>query len=959
MNEALWIWDNSGEHPRNYWVCFRKTLDLACLPDSAVLHITADARYVLYINGHELGHGPVRSWPFEISYDSYDLKDYLVQGLNVVAVLVTHYGISTSQYIEGRGGMLAQLNYEDQGKTIKIGTDNTWKTHAHDGYSRHSVRISNCLPWAEIFDASRFAPNWMTIKYDDCHWEYASVIGKPGMQPWPNMIKRDIPFLTKEAAFPRRVLSYKEVVPVRQNISIDMRNAVFPKEYDINNMKLFSGYLATIVISKRDMEGHISLNYDAHGGYQCVFKLNGIEYTIKNGEQVLINLRCGDNLLLIDPSGRHHDPTAHLAFDFKENVLFRAPLYEDDQFVFIGPFYKNTVVEIGYPIDVSIKKTDEYFRIWEIEDEKGLLAYKEWIKPIGREYLCTENVASMSVFKKVLRECELPCESQNMIMANNSFTLVKPFQSGDCEYILDFGSEFSGFLEIDVDASQGIIFDFFMFESMHDDRIEHTFTLNNTLRYKAMHGRQTYCSVIRRGFRYLAITVRNTPESVKIHSIKVYQSNYPVAEVGQFQCSDYLLNRIWEMSRDTTRLCMEDTFVDCPAYEQNFWVGDSRNQALISYYVFGEYCLVKRCLNLVSKSMRRSPVPESHVPSGWQNVLTAWALFWMTACKEYYFYSSDVTFLREIYPSLIQAAKGLTGFINQDGLLDISAWNMLDWAPMDIAESSVIAHQNALLVKSFRDVADIAKILGMAEDEKWLNSISDNVKSALNRVFWSDAEKAFFDSIKKNGNPSSIFSIQTNLMIYLCGCADEDRNPMIEKMLLKPPEHFVKIASPFVNFFYLEALTKMGSFDMVIEIVKEIWGNMLDHDAKTCWEGWRLIEGDYTRSHCHGWSAGPGYFFGAYILGVRPDAPGFSQVVIEPRPEKLKWVKGSVPTPEGIITVCLTQDENVIDIFVTLPSKMKAKLELKHLHGKQVNVNGRAAEMESLLLQGQVVSAQD
>jgi hypothetical protein len=44
---------------------------------------------------------------------------------------------------------------------------------------------------------------------------------------------------------------------------------------------------------------------------------------------------------------------------------------------------------------------------------------------------------------------------------------------------------------------------------------------------------------------------------------------------------------------------MEDTFVDCPAYEQVFWVGDSRNEALVNYYVFGALDIVKRCLRLV------------------------------------------------------------------------------------------------------------------------------------------------------------------------------------------------------------------------------------------------------------------------------------------------------------------------------------------------------------------------
>jgi hypothetical protein len=128
---------------------------------------------------------------------------------------------------------------------------------------------------------------------------------------------------------------------------------------------------------------------------------------------------------------------------------------------------------------------------------------------------------------------------------------------------------------------------------------------------------------------------------------------------------------------------MEDTYVDCPAYEQTFWVGDARNEALINYYTFGAYQLSKRCLKFVPKSLYRSVIPESQVPSGWQNILTAWTLFWMSACKEYYEFSGDMEFIKEIDPYLIRTVKNFEKFINKDGLLEITAWNMLDWAPMD------------------------------------------------------------------------------------------------------------------------------------------------------------------------------------------------------------------------------------------------------------------------------------
>lgn len=60
---------------------------------------------------------------------------------------------------------------------------------------------------------------------------------------------------------------------------------------------------------------------------------------------------------------------------------------------------------------------------------------------------------------------------------------------------------------------------------------------------------------------------------------------------------------------------------------------------------------------------------------------------------------------------------------------------------------------------------------------------------------------------------------------------------------------------------------------------------------------------DYAGSLCHGWSAIPAYFFGAYMLGVKPLSPGFKTFAVEPVAGKIHQVSGSVPTPYGDIKV--------------------------------------------------------
>ena len=60
---------------------------------------------------------------------------------------------------------------------------------------------------------------------------------------------------------------------------------------------------------------------------------------------------------------------------------------------------------------------------------------------------------------------------------------------------------------------------------------------------------------------------------------------------------------------------------------------------------------------------------------------------------------------------------------------------------------------------------------------------------------------------------------------------------------------------------------------------------------------------DYNTSYCHGWGAGPVMQLPAYVLGVRPVAPGWKEVEIAPQTAGLEWAEGTVPTPMGDISV--------------------------------------------------------
>src|SRR5687768_2956294 len=120
---AQWIWTAQPTPPQNAFVCFRRDFEVNGEAEDAVLHITADARYELFLNGEWLGHGPIRSWPSPWPVDEYSLTGRLKPGKNCLAVLVQDFGISTFQYLKDKPGLLAQLQWHEAGQACEIGSD--------------------------------------------------------------------------------------------------------------------------------------------------------------------------------------------------------------------------------------------------------------------------------------------------------------------------------------------------------------------------------------------------------------------------------------------------------------------------------------------------------------------------------------------------------------------------------------------------------------------------------------------------------------------------------------------------------------------------------------------------------------------------------------------------------------------------------------------------------------------
>ena len=162
---------------------FRKTFTIDQLPERAAARITADSRYALYVNGQELGRGPMRSQFRRLHYDMYDLAPYLTLGENIIAIYVKYYGQEKAFWMPatpnrtlGKSGVVVfECNL---GKAGWLASDASWKAKRAEAWEPLQDERDEVLGGVpvEIFDARRFPNEWKTLQFDDAEWGSAQVV---------------------------------------------------------------------------------------------------------------------------------------------------------------------------------------------------------------------------------------------------------------------------------------------------------------------------------------------------------------------------------------------------------------------------------------------------------------------------------------------------------------------------------------------------------------------------------------------------------------------------------------------------------------------------------------------------------------------------------------------------------------------------------------------------------------
>lgn len=431
---------------------------------------------------------------------------------------------------------------------------------------------------------------------------------------------------------------------------------------------------------------------------------------------------------------------------------------------------------------------------------------------------------------------------------------------------------------------------------------------------------QQYTTMDWRTYRYVNLHIETEDEPLTLNDLGGTFIGYPFQMNAQLNTDNQELKDILETGWRTARLCAQETYVDCPYYEQLQYLGDTRIQALISLFNSGDDRLVKNYLRQSDLSRNAEGITMGRAPSDEAQYITPYALCYIYAIHDYMRYGSDQELVEELIPGAEQILNYFYRYQQTDGRLkNLPGWNFSDWVygptwQQGMAlrgadgSSSLMDFQ---LLYGYQKMAELEKMFGHEEMSLTYTQRANQLKESIQQTYWSADRGLYSDRIEKDN-----FSQHANSWAILCGMGNAELRKEIGRKLTE--DKTLAPCSLYYSFYLMQALTEAGYGNDLLKWL-DPWRENLAMGLTTWAED---LTPDTSRSDCHAWGATPNIEFFRTLLGIDSSSPAFATVKIEPHLGDIKQIGGTMPHPKGKISVSYKVNGNKLKATIELPENV-------------------------------------
>ena len=397
------------------------------------------------------------------------------------------------------------------------------------------------------------------------------------------------------------------------------------------------------------------------------------------------------------------------------------------------------------------------------------------------------------------------------------------------------------------------------------------------------------------------------PRGVTVVSLMYRETGYDSSFSGDYRSDDEFMDSLWQKSLRTLYVTMRDNFMDCPDRERAQWWGDVTNEMIMTMYSMdsNSYLLYQKGVQAMLSHIDETNVLQTVVPiNGDYFELPVQQLAGIVGFMTYYEYTGDKAFIEKVYDATLDYLK--LWEIGENNLVvhRSGSWDWPDWGK----KADMTAIENAWVYYALSATEEMAELLGKDEDISFITERKTAISKGY-QTFWTD-EGYKSDDVKKCDD-------RANALAVLSGLVVEEHYDTITDVLVN-----TKNSSPYMEYYVLEALCKMGEYEKARDRIKDRYEGMVKENYSTLWEFWNSWQGTMN----HAWSGGPLVIMSKHFAGIAPLESGYGKVKIDPQYTLSDSLSCTVPSVKGLITLNYEKTNEGYIVNVTLPEDMRAVL---------------------------------
>ena len=439
------------------------------------------------------------------------------------------------------------------------------------------------------------------------------------------------------------------------------------------------------------------------------------------------------------------------------------------------------------------------------------------------------------------------------------------------------------------------------------------------------------------GFRYVEIS--GYPGSPTVNDFVGQVVSDDMANTGQFETSDTLINRIYKNAYWGILSDYKGMPVDCPQRNERMpWLGDRAVGSLGESFVFNNENLYVKWLDDIQEAQLPDGSIPDVAPAYWHYYSDnmTWPGTYILVSNMLYEQFGDKAPIEKHYASMKKWMSYMRQKYLENGLMTKDKYG--DWCvppespelihakdPSRITDGTLIA--TAYYYRMLYLMQRFAGILNKTADQENFSAMGKATKDAFNQKF-----------LNTNASQYGNNTVTANLLpLYFGMVPTKYRKPVfsniVNKILTVENGH---ISTGVIGTQWLmRGLTDYGRPDIAFRIAGNSdypsWGYMVKQGATTIWELWN---GDTanpqmnSRNHVMLLGDLIAWFY-QDLAGIKAASPGFKTIVMKPVNIKgLDNVKASYQTPYGPVKSSWKKGSGQFEWTVTVPPNTTATVYL-------------------------------